>query len=120
MVTRHELGLDATGYGIILGSLGFGAVAGALLLPRLRRALPIDRLTGAATLVFAAATLALASLRFVPLVVASMVAGGIAWMAMTSSVNVAAQTAAPAWVRARAVSLYILVFQGLLAVGSFA
>jgi hypothetical protein len=39
---------------------------------------------------------------------------------MTSSVNVAAQTAAPAWVRARAVSLYILVFQGLMAVGGFA
>jgi MFS family permease len=120
VVARHELGLDATGYGIILGSLGFGAVAGALLLPRLRRFLPIDRLTGAATLVFAGATLALAYLRFVPLVVACMVAGGIAWMAMTSSLNVAAQTAAPAWVRARAVSLYILVFQGLLAVGSFA
>ena len=120
VVARHELGLDATGYGIVLGSLGFGAVAGALLLPRLRRSLPIDRLTGAATLVFAGATLALAYLRFVPLVVASMGVGGIAWMAMTSSLNVAAQTAAPAWVRARAVSLYILVFQGLLAVGSFA
>jgi MFS family permease len=120
VVTRHELGLDATGYGIILGSLGVGALAGAVLLPRLRRSLPIDRLTGAATLVFAGATLALAYLRFVPLVVACMVAGGIAWMAITSSLNVGAQTAAPAWVRARAVSLYILVFQGLLAVGSFA
>ena len=120
VVTRQELSLDATGYGIILGCLGLGAVAGALLLPRLRRSLPIDALTAAATLVFAGATLALAYLRFMPLVLVSMVAGGMAWMAMTSSVNVAAQTAAPAWVRARAVSLYILVFQGLMAVGGFA
>ncbi len=120
VVTRQDLSLDATGYGIILGCLGLGAVAGALLLPRLRRSLSVDALTTAATLVFAGATLALAYLRFVPLVLVGMVAGGMAWMAMTSSVNVAAQTAAPAWVRARAVSLYILVFQGLMAVGGFA
>ena len=119
VVARRELGLDATGYGIVLGSLGFGAVGCALLLPRLRRSLPIDRLTAAATLVFAGATLALAYLRFVPLLVASMMAGGMAWIAMMSSLTVAAQTASPAWVRARAMGIYLLVFQGLMAVGSF-
>src|SRR6185436_465232 len=75
VVARHDLGLEATGYGIILGSLGLGAVGGALLLPRLRRALPIDTLTAAATLVFAGATLALAYLRVVPLLVVCMMAG---------------------------------------------
>ncbi len=119
IVARQDLGLDATGYGIVLGSLGLGAVAGALLLPRLRRALSIDRLTAGATLVFAGATLALAYLRFVPLVLVILLGGGVAWMVMTSSVNVAAQTAAPAWMRARAVSLYILAFQGVMAVGGF-
>jgi MFS family permease len=102
-----------------LGSLGIGAVGGALLLPRLRRSLSIDRLTVAATLVFAGATLALAYLRFVPLVVASMMAGGMAWIAMMSSLTVAAQTASPAWVRARAMGMYLLVFQGVMAAGSF-
>ena len=75
VVARQELGLDATGYGIILGSLGLGAVVGALLLPRLRRALPVDRLTAAATLVFAGATLALAYLRIAPLVLVCLVGG---------------------------------------------
>src|SRR6266545_2198692 len=120
VMARHELGLDATGYGIVLGSLGFGAVGAALLLPRLRRSLPVDRLTAAATLVFAGATLALAYVRFMPLLVASMMAGGMAWLAMMSSLTVAAQTASPAWVRARAMGIYLLVFQGLMAVGSFA
>jgi MFS family permease len=119
VVARRELDLDATGYGIVLGSLGFGAVGAALLLPRLRRALPIDRLTAAATLVFAGATLALAYLRFVPLLVACMMAGGMAWLAMMSSLTVAAQTASPAWARARTLGIYLLVFQGLMAVGSF-
>jgi MFS family permease len=119
-VARRELGLDATGYGIILGSLGAGAVGAALLLPRLRRMLPIDRLTAVATLMFAGATLALAYLHVVPLRVACMLVGGMAWLAMMSSLTVAAQTAAPAWVRARALGIYLLVFQGLMATGSLA
>jgi MFS family permease len=119
-VVRLELGLDATGYGIILGSLGFGAVGSALVLPRLRRALSVDRLTVAATLVFAGATLTLAYLRSMPLLVMSMMVGGMAWLAMMSSLTVAAQTATPAWVRARALGIYLLVFQGLMALGSVA
>ncbi|MFL5805623.1 MAG: MFS transporter [Roseiflexaceae bacterium] len=119
-MARHELGLDATGYGIILGSLGLGAVGGALLLPRLRRSLSVDALTAAATLVFAGATLALAYLRFVPLVLVSTMAGGLAWLVMLSTLTFSAQTACPAWVRARALAIYLLVFQGVLAVGSLA
>lgn len=119
VMARHELGLGPTGYGIVLGSLGFGAVCGVLLLPRLRRSLSLDRLTAAATLVFAGATLAAAYLRFVPLVVLTTAAGGLAWLTVMSCVGFAAQTAVPAWVRARALAVYLLVFQGLLAVGSF-
>lgn len=119
VMARHELGLDATGYGIILGGLGLGVVGCALLLPRLRRVLPIDRLTAAATLVFAGATLALACLRFVPLLVVCMIAGGMGWLAVTSSLIAAAQAASPGWARARAMGIYLLVFQGMMAVGSF-
>jgi len=118
-VARHDLSLDATGYGIILGSLGLGAVGGALLLPRLRRSLPVDTLTATATLVFAGTTLALAYLRVVPLLVVCMMAGGVAWIAMMSSLTSAAQSATPAWVRARSLGIYLLVFQGLMAAGSF-
>src|SRR6266540_4294766 len=119
-MARHELGLDATGYGIVLGSLGLGAVGGALLLPRLRRALSVDTLTATATLVFAGATLALAYVRFVPLMLVSTMAGGLAWLVMLSTLTFSAQTACPAWVRARALAIYLLVFQGMLAVGSLA
>jgi MFS family permease len=118
-VTRHELGLDATGYGILLGSLGFGAVASALFLPRLRDRLPVDRLTGVATLLFAGAMLALAYIHFVPLLVVCLLVGGMAWLTMMSSLSTAATTASPAWVRARALSIYLLVFFATLAVGSF-
>ena len=120
VVARHDLGLDATGYGIVLGSLGFGAVGSALLLPRLRNSMPVDKLTAAATLVFAGATLALAYVHLVPLLVACMMAGGMAWLTTMSSLTIAATTASPAWVRARALGIYLLVFQGMMAGGSFA
>jgi MFS family permease len=118
VVARGRLGLDATGFGLLLGALGLGSIAGAVLLPRLRRTVPIDRRVVAGTLLFAAATVGLATLGSVPLVWLTMVAAGVAWLAILTSFNVAAQTAVPRWVRARALAVYLLVFQGGLAVGS--
>jgi MFS family permease len=47
-----------------------------------------------------------------------MLVGGVAWVAEMSSFNVAAQTVLPAWVRARALAAYLLVFQGGMALAS--
>jgi MFS family permease len=118
VVARGRLGLGATGFGLLLGALGLGSVAGAVVLPRLRRAVPIDRRVVGATCVFALATVALATLGSPPLVWVAMVAAGMAWLAILTSLNVATQTAVPRWVRARALAVYLLVFQGGLAVGS--
>ena len=118
LVARDQLGLGATGYGVLLGCLGIGAVTGATLLPRIKRKFSLDMLVAGATVVFAVATAALAYVQNVFLVGAAMVAGGIAWIALMSSFNAAAQTAAPGWVRARALAVYLIVFQGGMAVGS--
>jgi hypothetical protein len=48
-----------------------------------------------------------------------MLVAGIGWMTMLSGLNVAAQLATASWVRARVLSVYLLVFQGGLALGSF-
>ena len=48
----------------------------------------------------------------------AMVAGGVAWIMVLSSLNVSVQTFSPSWVRARALSVYQLIFQGGTAVGS--
>jgi MFS family permease len=118
VVARGRLGLGATGFGLLLGALGIGSVAGAVALPRLRRAVPIDRRVVGATCVFALATVALATLGSPLLVGLAMVAAGMAWLAILTSLNVATQTAVPRWVRARALAVYLLVFQGGLAAGS--
>lgn len=118
LVARAELGLDALGYGVLLGALGVGAVVGATILPRVRQWITVDLLLTGATILFAAVTLTLAYVReFVWLCVA-MAGGGIAWITLMSSFNTAVQTAVPAWVRARALAMYLLVSQGGLAAGS--
>jgi hypothetical protein len=47
-------------------------------------------------------------------------AAGIAWIAIVASLNVSAQTMSPAWLRARTLSIYLLVLQGGMAAGSAA
>jgi quinol monooxygenase YgiN len=47
-----------------------------------------------------------------------MLAGGVAWVSVLSTLTVAAQQASPPWVRARALAVYLIVFQAGIAGGS--
>src|SRR5438128_6282339 len=118
VIARRDLGLSALGYGLLLGCFGLGAIAGAAFLPRVKRRLELDAVVALATIVFPLVSALTAVWRFVPGIGIAMIAGGIAWIAMMASLNGAAQTAAPAWVRARALGLYLIVFQGGLGLGS--
>src|SRR3989449_9569477 len=118
VIARQDLGLSALGYGLLLGCFGLGAIAGAAFLPRLKRRLEVDAVVALATIVFALVSAVTAVWRFVPGIGIAMIPGGVAWIALIASLNGAAQTAAPEWVRARALGIYLLVFQGGLGVGS--
>jgi MFS family permease len=119
LFARKVLGLGSLAYGALLGSMGVGAVLSAtVLLPRLRSKVSPDAvLTGGAVL-FAAALLAVASSREPWLTGAAMFVSGLASMSMISSLNVAVQMSTPPWVRARVLSVHLLVFQGAIALGS--
>jgi MFS family permease len=118
IIAKRELSGGPAGYGLLLGALGIGAVSGAMVLPRLNRNNSTDLVVAVATFVFAAATLTLAYVRNFPLLLLAMLFAGGAWLALLSSLNVAVQTLVPSWVRARALSVYMLVFYGGLAGGS--
>jgi predicted MFS family arabinose efflux permease len=110
----------ATGYGLLLGSFGLGALAGAAVLPRLRTRLSVDGIVVFDILLFAAMTFAagrVQQFRWLSLV---LFASGTAWIGILACLNVAAQTMSPASLRARTLSVYILVLQGGMAVGSAA
>lgn len=118
LVARDDLALDATGYGVILGCLGAGAVAGGILLPRIEKKLSTDGLLAGAVVLFALATAGPVYARNFTLLCAVMILGGIGWIAIMSTFNVAAQVTVPAWVRARALAVYAIIGQGGLAIGS--
>ena len=118
IVVNRELQASAGTYGLLLGCVGLGAIAGAILLPRLRASYDSDRLVLVATLTYAVCMLALALVRNLHALYVVSLASGFAWITVLSALQIAAQTSVPAWVRARALSLYIVVFAGGMAVGS--
>jgi len=118
LIARRGLGLDAAGYGALLGCMGAGAVVGAILLKRLRTRVPANTISVGATLLFALSTLALALATNAWVAGSVMLAAGLAWIGMLTSLNVAAQMASPGWVKARALAVYLLVMQGGMTGGS--
>lgn len=115
-VTRLHTGPG--GYGVLLGAIGVGAVLGAFALGRLRASFTPNQLVLAAALVYAAATAAVAFSGSLVVAVVVLPLSGIGWIITLSNLNAAMQLALPAWVRARALAVYLLVFQGSMAIGA--
>src|SRR5208337_66281 len=106
------------GYGLLLGVFGVGALIGACIMPFLRRMMSVDALIATSTAVFAVTTYAGGRwCGFLPMSLTLLVAG-IAWIQILASLNVSAQTMAPHLLRARAISMYLLVLQGGFAAGA--
>ncbi len=118
IVVKQELQASAGTYGLLLGCIGLGAIGGAVLLPRLRARIDPDRLVLIATLAYAACVVALAVVRDLPVLYLVSLVNGLAWITVLSSLQIAAQTSVPGWVRARALALYIVVFSAGMAAGS--
>jgi MFS family permease len=110
----------ATGYGLLLGCFGLGALAGAAVLPRLRNRLSVDGVVAFAIVVFALMTFVAGRVHAFNWLCLVLFTSGTAWISILACLNVAAQTMSPPWLRARALSLYLLVLQGGMAIGSAA
>ncbi len=118
LIARQTLNGGAGLYGILLTSIGAGAVLGALVLPRLSGAVSSGQIVFAGTLATAGAMLVLAAIRDPLAASAALFVAGAAWISVLTSVNVAAQTVLPNWVRARGLAIYIMVFFGSMTLGS--
>jgi MFS family permease len=118
LLAKVELHSESGGYGVLLGCLGGGSILGALAIGRVRQRLSSDVIVTASMALFGLVSIALAYLTNFGAVALVMLAGGVAWMSVNSSLNTAAQTSLPGWVRARALGVYLLVFQSAMAVGA--
>lgn len=118
VIARDTLGLGVQGYGLLLGCLGLGAVGAAAWLPRLRAATTIDQRVVLGTLAYAAGSAVPAAWPSVWGTAAGLVLAGAAWITLMSGFNTSVQAIAPDWVRGRAISMYLLIVFGSLALGS--
>lgn len=119
LVAKHDLGGGPFTYGLLLGCLGAGAIIAAVLLPMLRRRYATEPIVDVGTALFALATLALAFVHVLSLLIPLLVIGGTAWMTVMSTFNITVQLAAPGWVKARVLAIYYMAMFGSLAAGSW-
>jgi MFS family permease len=110
LIARGELDLGSTGYGVLLSFFGLGTIGWTAVRDRVEERWSDELVVTAATVLFAAVMAALALTRSLSVLYVAMTAGGVAWIALLTSFNVATQTAVPGWVRARGLAAYQVVF----------
>lgn len=118
LVAKNDLRQGAMGYGILNGCLGLGAVVAATTLGRIRRYVNPDALLTVTSVYYIAALLVIALVRSPWAVIPALLGSGFCWTCTMSTLNVSVQLSVPSWVYARALGLYLMTFQGGLALGS--
>jgi MFS family permease len=118
LVVKQQLGLGAGSFGILLGLMGGGGVAAGMLLPQVRARLSRGGTVFAASLSAVAGMALLATAQHWAQAAVAMLLFGVGWVASSSVAQGAAQMAAPAWVRSRALAIYQLGFNFALGAGT--
>ncbi|MHA6795476.1 MFS transporter [Pseudonocardia bannensis] len=117
VIARGRLGLDAGDYGLLLGGVGLGGILGAIVVPTVRAHVDADSLVAVGSLVYAGSMLITGLARSALAVGCALIVTGLAWVAVLSTFNAAAQVVLPGWTRARALAYFQLVFMGGQALG---
>lgn len=118
LLATDRLGLDATGYGVLLAGVGAGSIVGAFTMPRLRDAIGVNRTVLLCALVFGASMVGTALSTWAALSVVILAVGGAGWIGVIATLNGAVQSFLPSWVRTRGLSIYQMVLFGSTAAGS--
>ncbi len=118
LFVRQQLGLGPEAFGLMLGVMGISAVGAGFALPLLRGRLDRGGLVFWSSILASLAMAVLAVSRHWAVAALGMLLYGAAWIAAGTTLAAAAQLAAPAWVRARAIAIYQLSFFGVMALGS--
>jgi len=119
LVARELLHGSAGFYGVLLGAVGAGAIAGAFALPWLRTRFDADQLLLGASLCSAVVLALLAIAPPKPVALLLLLVLGVGWITALTTLNGVAQGVLPNWVRGRGLAVYLTVFNGAMAAGSF-
>jgi MFS family permease len=120
LIANRRLGMGASGYGLLLAALGIGAIGGALVLSRVRARWRGNDLLMAASIGYGVCLAVVGVVRNPVVVMLVLLPAGAIWTAVMSSINAEIQMFLPAWVRARGLAIYQVVFAGCQAFGALA
>jgi len=118
VIARDQLALGAGGFGLLSAGFGTGAIVGALTITRQVHRLSLNTVVNAAILLWVGAILLIAFTSMTVIALVGMFGAGAAWVGVLASLSAGTQSAAPAWVRARAVAMNLVANQASLALGS--
>ncbi|TWR26561.1 MFS transporter [Mucilaginibacter pallidiroseus] len=105
-------------FSLFESAIGLGALISAVYLANLKTSENLIKIAIVACLLFGAGILLLSLTRFLPASLFFMVLSGVGMMAQTSAINTYIQTHAAPNMRGRAISYYIMAYQGVIPVGS--
>jgi len=118
VIARDQLGLGAGGFGLLSASFGIGAIVGAISIPGLLQRQSMNKVVTSGGVLWALAMYVVALTVDTWLALVGAGCAGAAWVYVFASLSAGTQSSAPAWVRARAVSMNLVATQGCLALGS--
>ena len=109
---------DATTNGLLQSVRGFGALGSALFIAALGRFQFRGKLLSAGSFLFPVCLLAFSAIRWFPASMAVLFGAGFAQMLIFNLANSSVQTETPDALRGRVMSIYALVFFGIMPIGS--
>jgi MFS family permease len=118
LIASQHLRLGADGFGALFGALGAGALLGAWVLGRVKAGLSTNGILTAGGVLYSAALAVVIVVPSFPGALATLVVSGLAWMAVTSTLQAELQLVLPAWVRARGIAIYMVTFMGSQTAGA--
>ncbi|TDN38476.1 MFS transporter [Hymenobacter sp. UV11] len=118
VVVARRLHLQSGSYAVMLSWVGAGAVTGALLIGRIGHRLNLNRRVLLGSFIFVGTNLSMALVTSEYWLFPVMFLTGMAWLIVMTSFSTSVQLHVPKWVQARAVSIYMLVFQAGMTLGS--
>lgn len=118
VIARDQLQLGAGGFGLLSAGFGIGAIVGALAIPGQLQRSSLNVVVTWASILWIGAIALLAATDVVAIAIVAACGGGAAWVSVLAGLSAGTQTGAPAWVRARAVSVNLVAMQASLALGS--
>ncbi len=110
--------LGETAASIMMAFFGVGAIIGVYQMQKLQRRFGVEPVVVVCTVLYGVAMMMVAGMPNIPLGCAAMFVAGFNWVIIPTNFNIATQLAVPAWIKGRAMGVYVLVLWGSMALGA--